>query len=223
MEEIIMYPNAYDGIKKIYSGEILSLIAILVGGVSAIVTAITSGIIESGVEDVANSIAFLGGSAVLIIAGVITIISFFLNIIGISKASKDEPNFKKASTWLIISLLASAGTSFFKNNELLTTGIQTIYQIAEVLVTIYVLAGIIALAEKMGREDVKKKAVSSRTMILIIYVIVLVLTVFSGFANAGDTTTIITGVLGIAALIAMIAAYILYLKALSGAKKMLAK
>ena len=41
-----MFPNAYNGIKKIYLGEILSLIAVVVGGIAGVTALIGADAIE---------------------------------------------------------------------------------------------------------------------------------------------------------------------------------
>ncbi len=42
-----MYPNAHDGIKKIYLGEVLSLIAVVVGSIAGIAAIIGYKVSES--------------------------------------------------------------------------------------------------------------------------------------------------------------------------------
>ena len=85
-----MYPNAHNGIKKIYLGEILSLIAVIVGGIAGVAAIIGYKLSEAGTEGIGASAAFVGGGIVVIIAGILAFVAFILNILGISNASVDE-------------------------------------------------------------------------------------------------------------------------------------
>ena len=217
-----MFPNAYEGIKKIYLGEILSIIAIAVGSIAGVAAIIGYKATEAGSEEVGASAAFVGGGIAVIIAGIIAIVAFILNILGISRASQDEPNFKKAMTWLVVSLIGSVASGMTAEGSFLNLGADIINQVGNMLVTLYVINGVNSLAEKMGRTDLAAKGARLKNVILAVYVISLIFTVISGFMANSDTMTVIAGVLGIIALIVMIVAYFMYLKLLSGAKRMLA-
>lgn len=217
-----MFPNAYDGIKKIYLGEILSLIAIVIGGIAGVAAVIGYKLTEAGAEEVGASAAFVGGGIVVIIAGILAIVSFILNILGISKASIDEPYFKKAMTWLVISLIGSVIVGMTTEGTAANLAADFIHQAGQLMVTFYVIDGVNSLANKLGRTDLAAKGMKLKNMIVGVYAIGLVLTLISGFMSNSDTMTVIAGVLGVVALIIMVIAYVVYLKLLFGAKQMLA-
>ena len=219
-----MFPNAYDGIKKIYLGEILSLISIVVGGIAGIVAVIGYTLTEAAVEEIDAGAALVGGGIVVIIAGILGLVAFVLNIVGISKASQDEPFFKKAMIWLVVGLAGSILVGMTSENEgsFLNLAADFISQIAQLFVTFYVIDGINSLANKLGRTDVAAKGSKLKNLIIGVYAIGLVLTLISGFMAGNETMETIAGILGIIALILMVIAYVVYLKLLSGAKKMLA-
>lgn len=81
----------------IYIGEILSLCAVILAAVSSIVIAMsatnggTTAITEGG-------LAGIGLIAILTVVAVI--IAFIFQVIGVSRASKEEPEFKKQ--WLFL-------------------------------------------------------------------------------------------------------------------------
>ena len=75
------FPNAEKGIRKIFTAEILGLI-------SAIGVAITA-ILASNMEDAASSLKV----AIIVcgaLTGVLMLISYIINIVGVTQASKDE-------------------------------------------------------------------------------------------------------------------------------------
>jgi len=217
-----MYPNAHDGIKKIYLGEVLSLIAVVVGSIAGIAAVIGYKVSEAGTDEIGASAAFVGGGIVVVIAGILALAAFILNILGISNASKDEPFFRKAMLWLVIGLIGSVATGMTKEGSALNLAADLVYQIGQIFVTFYVIDGVVSLAHKVGSSEVAAKGAKLKNVIIGIYVISLVLTVISKFVSGSDTMTVIAGVIAVIALIAMVIAYFMYLNLLSRAKQMLA-
>ena len=105
----MQFPNALQGVKKIYKAEILSLIAaacIIIAGLLAIVAAAGESL---GVVVIAG--IFGVASAVLLI------IAFIMNIVGVKRASLDEPAFKTAFYVLIIGIIAGIVMGAFQSNS----------------------------------------------------------------------------------------------------------
>ena len=217
-----MYPNAYNGIKKIFTAEVLSLISALIGVFAAIVAVVGLQHVDAGAEDIGSASAFVGGGLVLIISGIVAIVAFILKIVGVSNAAVDEPNFKKASSWILAGIVCSIATSMTTDGTLLHLAASVLYTVCQLYVTMYVIDGVCSLAEKIGRTDFAQKGAKLKNIIIGIYVISLVLTVISKFVSGSDTMTVIAGVLAVIALIAMVIAYFMYLNLLSRAKQMLA-
>ena len=218
-----MYPNAYNGIKKIYTAEILSVITSVIAIIASI--SLIVGLNGADKGDITDGIAaaFVGGGALLIISAIIAIVAFILNVVGISKASTDEPIFKKAMMWLIISIVGSIVSGFFQEGSALQLIFNLVYQVGNILVTLFVIDGITSLGSKLGKTSLVNKGKSLKSMILVFYVISLILTIIEGFLTNNDTTVVIGGVHGIIALIVLIIAFFMYLSLLSKAKKALAQ
>ena len=213
----VKFPNAANGVSKIYTAEILGLIGVACLLVSAIIAVI-------GV--VTESAAILGSLPFIIAYGVLAIISFILQIVGINKASKDDAKFKNAFVWLIIAIIAAgAQGAFAESNEAISSLFQAITNVANLLVTVYVLQGCISLAKQLGNSDVEAMGNKTIKMIIISYAIILamlVITIIFGLIGKGEgAAAIIVAILGIAVAVVSIIAYIIYLKTLSRAKKML--
>ena len=205
------FPNALEGVKKIYKAEIIALIGAVVGFVAALLSLI--GMQSGG----------LGGMAVagvLIIAmSVLFIIGFIMNIVGLNKAKPDEENFKYALYKVLIGIILSIVVGATKEGTLIHTLGESISKICNLLVNYLVATALMNLAEKLGDTAVAQKAKSVHTLLTIVWVIALVLQVL------GDAFTskagIIAFVLTLIASIIEIIAYIVYLSLLSKARGML--
>ena len=217
-----MYPNAYNGIKKIFTAEVLSLISALIGVFAAIVAVVGLQHVDTGAEDIGSASAFVGGGLVLIISGIVAIVAFILKIVGVSNAAVDEPNFKKASSWILAGIVCSIATSMTTDGTLLHLAASVLYTVCQLYVTMYVIDGVCSLADKIGRTDFAQKGAKIKNLILVAYIISLVITIIQGFLPESGTTTVISGILAVVSLIVIVVMYYMYLKLLSEGKKMLA-
>nr|WP_316626779.1 hypothetical protein [uncultured Ruminococcus sp.] len=87
------FPNGADGVKKIFTAEILGLIASVCFFITAIltITTVAAAVGASGGSDAAavGAVASGAGVVVLSLGGlVLSIISFILSLVGINKASR---------------------------------------------------------------------------------------------------------------------------------------
>ena len=88
------FPNAANGMKKIYVAEILALVAALCTGLMLIITAFTL----SSAQSLNISGALTGGIFLLFFglgAFVLLVLALIFNMIGIASAKKDETGEKK--------------------------------------------------------------------------------------------------------------------------------
>ena len=73
------FPNAFAGVKKLYTSEILALIALIFTLITVIAGFFTIGVIDAGVEEAVNpSLAITG--VLTIITAILSLISFILSI-----------------------------------------------------------------------------------------------------------------------------------------------
>ena len=107
--------SAKRGVGMIYIGEILSLCAIVLAAVSSVIVALSA--TNGGATNISDGgLAGIGLIAILTVVAVI--IAFIFQVIGVSRASKEEPEFKKAMAFLIGGLIVSFIAGFFGNNEM---------------------------------------------------------------------------------------------------------
>ena len=98
------FPNAFSGVRKIFSAEIVELIGLLLLAAASIPAVIlqSNENVSLGVAVVA--LVFGIASAVLLVIGAI------LNIVGLVKAGKDEANFKTALSYVVISAVLAVAS-----------------------------------------------------------------------------------------------------------------
>ncbi len=233
------YPNAYSGVRKIFTAEILSVIGVIVLIISAVLGLLTAAAgIAAQSADAETSSAHTGlavgfGIPMLILllgAGVLAIVAFILQIIGVTRASKDERIFKNALFYILVGVIAKAtdavtgafaGVIGKSGLDLVSSICTNLSKIATILVTYYIIIGVITLAEKIGNEKIEKQGKTILNLILIMLILSLIATITSTVFLQSGTNDVIISVLSLAAGVIELISYIIYLVFLGRAKKML--
>ena len=217
------FPNAASGVKKIFTAEILALISeilLLFAGVLVVIAL-------AAAQNNANDSLALGTLAGFAIFGfgatVIAIIAFILKIVGISQASKDENSFKTAIICLIIGIVGSLVYSIFQTSSPTVASIgNLIYQLMNLFVTIFVISGIIKLADQLNDGVVSAKGSTLLKLITVIYALTIIANIIV-LILGGYAVSIVAAIIYLIALILTVVQYIMYLVYLANAKKMLAE
>ena len=213
------FPNAYRGVKKIWLAEMLMLLAAIVGIVIVIVAAMNGSMVGEDIvinEGVKTPIAILG-----IVTAVIALVAFILNLIGLINANNDDSAFRIALLVTILGVVASAISAIWSNNETLNKWMDTAITICSMFASYYVLTGIANLAEKMSDAATKALALKSRTLVEGSFCATALFKLIISIFKIQNGSTIST-ILAVVALLLELVSYILYLRALSKGKKMLA-
>ncbi len=144
------YPNAYQGVKKIFTAEILSLI----GSVCMIVVAIFAIVSLASIAASSGDGLLVGGAGALVfgIAGfVLMLISLILLMVGTKRASKDEGLFNKAFLFILFSLILTFVASIVSS----TTGATSIWD--NLVLTISnifsMIATVLSMVSKIWRNS----------------------------------------------------------------------
>ena len=161
------YPKVYAGVKKIYSSQILSLIA------AALVFA---GVIAGAFlrdYDALSTAQMVLFTTVMLASGVLNVIAYLKHINGVRLAAKDVPAFRKALMWLIIGIVASVAKSILESTELEALGLMmnVVFTLAAFLGAYFTVYGIIDMAE--AEEDYAFKATAETALRRIIFTKVL--------------------------------------------------
>lgn len=207
----MQFPNALEGVKKIYKAEIIALIGGIVGFVAAILALVGA---KSG------SVGGLAGGGFLIIAAsVLFIIAFIMNIVGLNKAKPDEENFKNALYMVLVGIVLSIVVGATKEGTLIHTLGESLSNICNLLVNYLVATALLNLANRLGDAAVAQKAKTVRTLLTVVWIIALVLQVIGNTFTAKAGT--IAFILVLIASVIEIIAYIIYLVLLCKARRML--
>ena len=221
------FPNAYEGVKKLFTSQILQIIAgalLLIAAFSLVITGVAaSGASNGGQVTDAEAIGILGAAGISGVFGigglVVSIVAFVLMILGLNKGKIDEPNFKNALICIIASLVISIISGFVPG----VGGkiISEIGNIASFIANIFIIFGVRHLAIEVNDSAVEKK---SNTLLYII-IAVNVLAIIAGIIAAvttSNTGSSISSILSSIASILNIVSIVLFLVLLAKAKNMLA-
>lgn len=210
------FNNAYEGVKKIFTAEILALIA-----AAATLITVLAAIGTIGASSVGGAVAGLGFTAIFAIAAaIIAVIGFIMQIIGVNKASLDETSFKIA-LYLIIGGIIVSLIGGFINNGTVKSIFNILGDVINLAITIYIIQGIKNLAAKLNNNEMIAKGDNLFKIILAIYVIMIIARIIT-LISGGTTASVIAVVFAIIAGILSIIQYVFYLLYLKSAKEMLA-
>ena len=210
------YPNAYEGVKKIRTAEIIGLLIGVVGIVLSIMITAAGSSGGSG-----GTIA--GVTALALITGILAIVAFILKLLGLNRAAKDEPNFKTALVFALAGIVLSILSSAFSGNATVSGIFSTVSDILDVFIFIMVVRGIISLAKRLGNSAVAQKGNSLLKKLVAVYVIMIIISLIGNLLQKNPTAMTIAGILLLIAGILDLVIYISYLKYLGKAVAMLQK
>ncbi len=216
----MQFPHAQKGVSKLFWAEIIAIVYGLLAIVGAILVAAANGDSESG-------LAIAGGSIVLV-GGVIAIVTFILQLIGLIQGSKDNLCFKIALFIVIFSIVASIVKvileKYAPNLDIVITILEVFIGVSAVLVMVYVITGVSVMAEKVGDDRLAGKGRFLCTVICGLYFVSIILGIFElFFKNPNEGVVIMLRVFAIVAAVFQLVVYIMYLTYLSAARKTLKK
>ena len=215
------FPNAAKGVKRIFTAEILKLVAAVVSIIGVAMMIITLAAAESKAEG-ATIAAGTGTVILLAVAAVLALIGGIMALIGIINASKDEGSFKIALVAIIISLCAAIVGGIFSQNSTIQSICQIVQNLMSIFVTVFVIQGVSNLAEKVGNDNVAAQGKTLLTIIVAIYALSLIANIIV-LIFGGMFVSVTAGVIAVIALVLNVIGYIVYLSLLSKGKKMLAE
>ena len=215
------YQNAFNGLKRIYNSEILSLIAAALG-------AVASSFGGQAYQEISGEGLTPGTVAGIMIplmaAGIIAIVAAVMELLGLKDAAEDDEYFKTGYTYALIGLVVSIAVSVLQymkiGGGLLDDFGKLVSSFVQIAVTFYVISGIKNLAEKLGDAEMagrgKKVFNIYAVTVILASVVTLLTTVLSG-----NLQTVIAGILGVVTLVLTVVGYVLYLRYLRSAREML--
>lgn len=217
------FPNAAKGVRKIFTGEILGLIAFILLSIGSIaILGAAAAKDQKTISDAATGGALAGGGIFATIGAIIAIVGAIIVIVGIVQAGKDEKFFKYALyvmiIYFIVSVVVSIALNASGNKGYATSGSTLI----NLIVNILVIQGIVNIANAKQDGKVASKGLLIFKLIICVTVLEIIASVI-GAATQNKVAAVIALVLAIVAVVLGLVRYIMYLSLLSNAKKMLAE
>lgn len=220
------FPNAAKGVSKIFTAEIIALIAAIFSGGFLFAVLLTNKFMTEN-NETAFDAAGISMLTLGIVAAVLLIIAGIINIIGYIQAAKDEESFKKAIYCTIAGIVFGVVGSLLVDKSgflgWLGTTFNVVSELMTLLVFIFSIGGLMNLSGKChNKEMVADGALLLKfiSCICVLYIIILIVTrVF----RENDFNKIISSICSVIATVLSIMQYILYLVYLKNAKKMLKK
>lgn len=174
------YPHAHKGVTKIFVGVLFDVIASVLSTVYAVI--------------LANKGDKL--SALEIVAGILVLVAFILQLVGLSQARKDNRNFGVA-LWIILFAILGVVTNIVLTlvvsdltatwYVIVSTVIAAYVSISSLLVVLCVISGISDLADDLGENGYAHRGRIIRFILVCLFLISVILTVVSTIM-AGDAT-----------------------------------
>lgn len=218
------FPHAAKGVKKIFTAQILSLIASLSSGIITVLL-ITLGVSANAENDLGASISLIGMMVVGAAALVLLIVGGILNIVGYIQAAIDESGFRKAIICTVFSIIF--GTAYYFLQPMsgfwgwLGAGCSAASQIAQMLVTLFAISGLMNLSAQCDRPDMVHKGTNILKVITAMYILSLLVIIMTRLFWQNDFNNAIATVLSIVIVVLSLIEYILYLSYLGKCSKML--
>ena len=216
------YPNASTGIKRIYVAEILSVLAAALAIVVIILTAANHIDTTLTGEEATRALQAANMDTPFVVLSLsmmlLMLVSFFMNLSGIIKASKDENGFKNALWVLLAGMVFEIIASIIQNSSpQVAHWLQVPATLCNLVVMIFVLEGITVLADNLSRKDVSDMCRSCRTYLLYALILSAAAEVLTALGITGSTGRSVTGIAGH---LLEIVAYVFYLRVLNKARLM---
>ena len=215
-----MFPNALDGIKKIRTAELLVLITAVI---ALVLGGLTLGAGRSNNTDVINGATVAGAGVLGVISAVLLLVAFILDLIGLSRASKDEKSFKNALMLTLAGIVLSVVSGALTKNATVSGIVSTVNDLIGVAVFVMVVRGIMNLAGKLDREDIQKKGAGLIKTMAAVYVLGIIAALVATLLQRNQTTMTIAGILLIVSGVLEIIVFLTYFGYLGKAVKMLEK
>lgn len=209
------FSNAKEGIKKIYSAGLLTLIGLILMLTSPVLLLLFN--VSGSGNDIGGWVALV--TMILGILGgvVLLIISFVIEIIGVRKASKDENGFKAALLFIVAGIaLAVLGGIFRADTYPVPNSIIAILsEINSFAVIAFIIQSVRNIADRKNNGEMSRSGQKLLLIAMIIYGLIIVVRII-GFFPLLDQN-----IISIIVTLLSLCVTVLYLNYLKKALKML--
>ena len=231
------FPNAYHGVKKIFTSQLLKVIGaacMLIGAFLGIIALVLVGGTTSSAELSAETVESLFPSAaimgiialVLIVAsGILSIIAYIMNIVGLRQGSQDEESFRlgffAACFAMIIRFISTLFILLNIGGGIADNVADTVGFVCDIIILVSVIGGIVNLANRLDNNKVAVLGGKLLNLMIAIYVLAAIATFIPVFFGMTDTFQFVQGILMLVSASLSFVGCIVFLVLLGKAKKML--
>ena len=220
------FPNAAKGVKRIFTAQILQLIGTVcavIGGMIFISGDATALLTKGSNAGAAAALGQMGIALIFFIGyGVLALIAFIMQLVGIINAKNDEDSFKSALVCLIIGIVVPIiGGFFVRSAPVVTSLCASVGNLMTLFVTIFIISGIIKLADQLNRGDVSTKGSNILKIIIVIAGLSLILSIVSSFMLTNTAIAVTALILLAVAMVLSVVQSTMFLTLLAKAKNML--
>lgn len=215
------FPNAAKGVSKIFTAEILSLIALIATGGMAVFSAFLMALNQPKGELSTGAVVSAAGVVGFgIIAGILLIIALVFKIVGVVQTAKDEDSFKVIIYLTVLAIIVALVAACFSGNKFAADVARVVGDIVTLICSILIVLGIVNMATKYNNIAVIEKGGRILKLIILIGIISIIVKFIAIFLPS-ESAAFLIAVFAVIALILSIVQYCVYLSFLSNAKKML--
>lgn len=220
------FPNAANGVKKIFKAEIMELISLILTVIATILGVF--GASKASALNMTNpDLVSVGKASVLVLiaaifaiaALVVAIIAFINHLIGLIRAKRDDSNYGTALICVIfniaIEILFMIFSILMVSNPVASDIATVVSRIADIFSVFFILAGTSTLLAQRGDQAMAMKGVRSFDAIFAVYAASCLLRIVPIFTTASVVDTIFLCAYAVCAIVA----YIMYLSFLGKAYK----
>ena len=214
------YPKAYKGVKKVFLGEVLQVIAALLVVTLTVLTAI----IAAGKLPESAAVGTLG---LTVAAGVLSILGFIFLMIGLYQGGADESSFRTAFWTVIVIIILTVLQTVFATvsgiPSIVKSLVDVLIGICSVFVTLFILNGIISLADKLHNERMYHFGKLLAWTVVLLFFVSTLLNFIPIFFNNAEWAVNVTNTIAIVAAVVELVTYVLIFIYIGKAVKMLKK
>ena len=207
------YPNAANGINKIFMSEVIALAASIVVLVCSVIGVLCF-------ED--PDLEILVGVLVIIVLFALGffVLAYILQIVGIMRASKDEPAFKVSVIAIIAAMIFTVLEGVFYGNHFASFFVEIAGDVAQFFLVHYIIHGIMHIADHLERPDMIKKGNFIFRIIYIAIAFEVIVRIFE-LIFGKEVGEQLSMPFGIVAEILKVAEYVMFLTYVGKANKMM--
>ena len=211
------YENARKGISKVFTSQVLQIIAALCGAVAGVL-----GVVAVAGESAGGAIA---GSIGVVVAGlaalVLSVIGLIMLLVGLNTAGKDSEQIKKAFTISIVNLIVAILFGILKSFT--PAWVANIGDIVATVLGLFVTYNVLFGCAGLN-SDLAEKASSTWKVymcVIILDIVIVIVTLIMGLLGFTAVSVVAATILVVADAVLEIVAYIMFLVFLSKAKNTL--